>query len=309
MMIRHYFIFSLSIAFFFASAKKNNIVYEESDDNDEISMISDFESRNSFISYILVKGEQYLLKQKKSEKKQFSIVRDALAAWIAKDLNIAHSAQIIPLEENFVGKRNANWPAILLSVAPGKTIQNQPDSKYYYLSLKQRNGDGLFSSDRWFTEKILHQMTWHSQLPIIIALDTFLCNTDRHGNNLFYDAATDRFCAIDMDNIYRRNLPLLTIIKLLGMIAHKKKFTKKEIKALKSMKEVLQFLMNKYSENQIIDKLDYFVKQAGFRRNTPVFNNLQIAKKLELHKNIIKESRVSLHDLIQLLNRIIKKST
>ena len=52
---------------------------------------------------------------------------------------------------------------------------------------------------------IIYRMTWHVQLPIIVALDLFICNTDRHRGNLFYDAVTDTFCAIDMDDIFRCN--------------------------------------------------------------------------------------------------------
>jgi hypothetical protein len=309
MRIRHYLIFSLGIIVFSVSAKRKNVDSHKWINKKEISVVDNFESRNSFISYITIDQEPYLLKQKKLAEKQFSIVRDALAAWIAKDLNIAHSAHIIPLKEKFVGKKNTNWPAVILSIAPGKTLQQQPDCKYYYLSLKQRGVDGLFSPDRWFTETIINQMTWHPQLPIIIALDIFICNTDRHGNNLFYDPSTDTFCAIDMDNIYRRNLPLLTVIKLLCMIAHNKKFTKNEIEALKSMRDTLQFLIDKHSSKQIIDKLRSFVKQAGFKRNSVVFHDLQLTKRIDMHKQIIRESRASLYELIELLDMIINQYT
>ena len=37
----------------------------------------------------------------------------------------------------------------------------------------------------WLTEIIIDQMTWHRQLPIIIAFDLFISNTDRHRGNLF----------------------------------------------------------------------------------------------------------------------------
>lgn len=285
---------------------KNHSGYDElmSINQNAISVMGSFESPNSFISYVQIGGVKYLLKQKKSSEKQFLVVRDALAAWIAQDLGIAHSVYIIPSKKEFPGKKNMKLPAVLLTIAPGKTIRSQPNSKYYHLSLKQRKIDGIFSSNRWFTETIIHQMTWHRQLPVIIALDLFICNTDRHRNNLFYDPVTDTFCAIDMDNIFRRDLPAIAILKLKLMIARKKEFTQEEIKALTIMKETLQFLMNNYSVEHIIGKLYFFVEQARFIKGDSVFT-AKVMKKIARHKKLIIESRASLHKLISLLGTII----
>jgi hypothetical protein len=272
---------------------------------DDIAVIDSFESPNSFISKITIDGTKYLLKQKKASGKQFLVVRDALAAWIAKDLDIAHTVRIVPAKKKFPGKKNRSLPAVLLTIAPGKTIRSQPDSKYHHLALKQRNIDGIFSPDRWFTETIIHQMTWHPQLPVIIALDLFICNTDRHGDNLFYDSATDTFCAIDMDNIFRRDLSAIAVAKLKLMITRKKVFTLQEIKALISMKKTLQFLMEKYPVTRIIDKLHFFVDQAEFSKHDVKFT-AKIAQKIARHKKTITDSRTSLHALIYLLDTIIK---
>jgi len=273
----------------------------------DVSIIESVESTRSFISYVKIGGIKYLLKQKKAWSKQSSVIRDALAAWIAKDLGIAHSVCIISSKKEFPGKRNMASPAVLLSIAPGKTIRSQPNSKYYHLSLKQRKKiDGIFSPDRWFTETIVHQMTWHHQLPIVIALDLFICNTDRHRGNLFYDPTTDTFCAIDMDNIFKYNLPAIAITKLKLMIVHKKEFTREEIKALTVMKNTIQFLLNKYSVDDIINKLYFFVEQAQFSNDSKFTASLK--KKIAHHKKIIIESRVSLKVLVSLLERIIRLS-
>ena len=61
--------------------------------------------------------------------------------------------------------------------------------------------------------------------------------TDRHRANLFYDPETDCFCAIDMDNIFRRDLPAIAYEKLHLMLNNKKQFTKQEIKALIIMRD------------------------------------------------------------------------
>ena len=147
-------------------------------------------------------------------------------------------------------------------------------------------------------------MTWHPQLPVIIALDLFICNTDRHGGNLFYDPLTDAFCAIDMDNLFRRDLPAIAVAKLNIMRAHKKKFTRAEIEALTVMKETVQVLMKKYTVQTILDKLHFFVEQADFMKYDPEFTS-KVAKKIARHKKIITESRASLHVLISVLDTII----
>ncbi len=270
--------------------------YEES-----IFVLDELESHNSIINYVSIDGIRYLLKQKKAVSKQFCVVRDALAAYIAKDLAIAHTVKIIPANKQFPKKMNPKWPATLHSIAPGKTVRSQPESKYYNLSLKQREPGEI---NQWFTETIVYQMTWHWQLPIIIGLDLFICNTDRHRANLFYDPKTDLFCAIDMDNIFRRDLPGLAREKLKLMIERNKKFTDAEIKALMSMRDTLQFLLDRYSSTHLIDKLLFFCKQAGFAQDDPFYTE-KVAKKIARHKRIIIQSRTSAYALITLINKIV----
>jgi len=270
-----------------------------------VIVIDGFESRHSFISYVTIDGVKYLLKQKKIKSQQFSVVRDALSAWIAQDLDIAHSVSIIPPEEDFPGKKNKLWPATLHTIAPGKTVRSQKGSKYHALCLKQRVPGGVRPINRWLTETIIHQMTWHKQIPIIIGLDLFLCYTDRHGGNLFYDPATDSFCAIDMENIFRRDLPGLAYEKLLLMLHQGKQFSKKEIEALAKMRDIIAFLLDKYTSKKIIDKLHFFVKQAGFTKNSPSYTE-KIKKKIARHERIIIQSRASAYKLLLMLEKIIE---
>ena len=298
-MIIRLFLIGCCFAAMFSVVAKDHYSYREL-----VVLIGDFESKNSFISYVTIDGVTYLLKQKKTPSKQFSVVRDAFAAYIAKDLNIAQSVEIIPPNKEFPGKRNSVWPATIHTIAAGKTIRAQPESKYHLLRLKQRVPDGVLSTNRWLTETIIDQMTWHKQLPIIIALDIFICNTDRHQGNLFYDPKKDRFCAIDMDNIFRRNLPALACEKLNIMIDSGKEFTKKEIKALIKMRNTIQFLLDKHSVQKLVDKLYFFVEQAGFTQGSPLYTE-KIANKIARHEKIIVESRISAYGLIALLNKII----
>jgi hypothetical protein len=269
-----------------------------------IFLINTVEAKNSFISYVTIDGHKYIVKQKKDITKKISIVRDALAAYIAKKLFIAHSVKIISSKKNFPGKVYPMEPGAILTIAPGATIRDQPESKYYSLCLKQRNINGELLPDRWLTENIIYQITWHWQLPIIIGLDLFICNTDRHKGNLFYDPQTDSFCAIDMDNIFRRNLPGLAYEKLNIMINNKKQFTHEEIEALISVRDTLQFLLNKYKPKRLIAKLHHFAKKAGLKKGSFVEVE-KIKRRIAEHEEMIIQSRASVYKLIAILNKII----
>jgi hypothetical protein len=300
-------IFLLSISTLSLSkASVNEIAYLE----------GGFESSNAFINYVVINGVRYIVKQKKECKKTIiSVIRDALAAYIAKDLGIAHSVEIIPTDNDIIGKVYQHCPATLLGIAKGKIIrQLAQDHKFFQLSLQQRNVDKNVDKldekilNKWLDETIISQITWHKQLPIIIALDLFLCNSDRHRGNLFYDDVTDSFCAIDMDNIYRRNLPQFACQNLKKMVnVDKKKFSKKEIKSLKKMKKVLELLMQKYTPDKVIAQLYKFAQQAGYVDDDSEINH-SVTKKIEWHKNIINQSYRSTRKLISILNDIIKKS-
>src|SRR5690242_7928628 len=73
--------------------------------NENIETISTRETKNCFVTLVKINGVVYLVKQKKNFKKQLAVVRDALAAYIAQDLNnIAHQVVIISPSRNFPGK-------------------------------------------------------------------------------------------------------------------------------------------------------------------------------------------------------------
>ena len=267
-----------------------------------------FESVNSFIRYLTINGKRYILKQKKDASRLMTAIREALAAYIAQDLHIAHSVKIIAIEDDISGKVNVQSPATLHTIAAGKSVRSQPESRYSQLCLKQRSPEDLLLG-RWLTEEIIDQITWHKQLPLIIALDLFISNTDRHGDNLFYDPVTDRFCAIDMDNIFRRDLPELARKKLIIMVKiQKKKFTKEEIVALTSVRNTLQFLSRRHSPNDIIAKLHFFAQQISNKKNSVIHSKVMI-KKIKSHEKMIIKSHKSLYRLIGVLNEIIMSST
>ena len=267
------------------------------------------DSTNSYISYVSINKKPYIIKQKKDNTKQImAVTREALASYIAKDLKVAQYVQIISATDLIPGKLYSTYPATLHTLAPGKMVSQLHNHKYFLLSLKQRYFQGQKITGKWLTETIIDQITWHKDLAVIVALDLFIGNTDRNRRNLFYDEATDAFCAIDMENIYRRNVAEMACQKLYEMITiNKKKFTSQEIEALKTVKHTLEFLYKKYPPYKTIAHFDKYVALAGYIQDgSPL--HMKLAKKIGRHKDMIQQSYYSTYKLISILNNIINKS-
>jgi len=270
-----------------------------------VSLINTVETKNCFVSYVMVSGKQYLVKQKKDSKKQLAAVRDALAAWIAEALGVAHKVDVIPWKRNFPGKVRSSWPATLHTLAPGKTVREQRDSKYNALRLRQFWARVATFSEKGLTRAIITYMTWHRQLPEIVALDLFIGNSDRHCGNLCYDPNTDTFCAIDMDDTFNKDLCLLAYKKLKLMVeTDNVPFTRQEIMALTRMRDTLKLLIRRYRPHDIIPKLYFFAHKAGFSRGNKMYND-RIRRKLLFFERMIISSNASAGKLIALLDKII----
>jgi hypothetical protein len=290
------------MSFFFTINVRADNFY---DDIDNSVLVDSFETKNCFASYVMIRGGKYLVKQKKVYKKQLAVVRDALAAYIAKDLAIAHHVYIIPSKKNFPGKVNPAWPATLHTIAPGETVRKQRNSKYNALRIKQVWAQAKSFDEKGLTRTIINYMTWHWQLPIIVALDLIIGNSDRHCGNLCYDPQTDTFCAIDMDDTFNKDLSIIAYKKLEEMANDKKnKFTQEELRALSQMKKTLKFLVNKYKPQDLINKLHFFVKKAGFIKGSKLYDD-SVKKKISYYEVMIIQSNKSAHKLITLLSKIV----
>ena len=272
---------------------------------EEVELLNTIETKHCFISYVKINGTVYLLKQKKDYKKQLAVVRDALAAYVAEKLNIAHLVDVINANENFPGKIKPQWPATLHTLAPGETVRKLRQCKYNALRLRQFWAQAQSFDEKGITKSIIEQMTWHRQIPEIIALDLIIGNSDRHCGNLCYDAQTNKFCAIDMDDTFNKDLCLLAYQKFQHMLATENiVFTKAEIRALTYMRNTLMFLMQQHKPQDLIHKLYFFAQKAGFCKGNKIYNN-RIQRKLLSYELMIIQTYTSAHKLISLLNKII----
>ena len=155
---------------------------------------------------------------------------------------------------------------------------------------------------------MLYWMAQHPQLVTIVALDTFLCNHDRHRGNLFYNKKTDSFCAIDMDSSFKYNLAELACKNFTKMM---KKglfpLKKKELQVLIEYRNALLVLLKQHNPEHTIMMFDQFIKKAGFVEGASFFAS-RFVDELEDNKEVIRKSYEEVKDLVKILNDIIKKA-
>jgi hypothetical protein len=276
---------------------------------EKFELISTRETKNCIVSLVKIDGIVYLVKQKKDPRKQLAVVRDALASHIAEALKIAQQIAIVSCEEQMPGKIKSAWPATIHTLAPGKTVREQKESKYSALRLRQFWAGAKTFDDKGLTRSIITQMTWHKNLPIIVALDLMIANSDRHCGNICYDASTDTFFAIDMDDTFNKDLCSFACEKIKYMLKQDQEpFTHEEIKALIVMRDTLKFLVKRHTPEDLIQKLYYFAKQAGFYKGNKIYT-IRIENKLLHYEDIIKKSHASAHKLILLLDKIVVRKS
>ena len=274
----------------------------------KIMLLNTIETKNCFVSFVQIGTQVFLVKQKKVDNKIIAVVCDALAACIAKNLHIAHQVDIIHFKKNFPGKIRTLWPATLHTIALGETVRKQKNSIYSTLRLRQLWALAKNFEETGLTRAIISQMTWHRQLPIIIALDLIIGNSDRHCGNLCYDAETDKFCAIDMDDTFNKDLCYVACKKLEMMINDpKNSFTIQEINAFIQLRKTLKYILKNFKAPHVVKKLYSFARRAGFVVGSPLYTH-SIERKLLLYESMIIQSWMNAHKLVVLLNKIIEKN-
>lgn len=168
-----------------------------------------YETADCFISFLQHSRGKFVVKQIKdpSPDEQFLLVLDASGCHIAETSHISvNQVMIIPPTRVFPGKKIPELPATLHTMAMGVSTDQGCD--YQDVDIHQRfrkensamwhEWGALAPEKTSLTLAIIQHMTRHSDLPPIVALDTFLGNADRSAPNLFYDLVTDHFCGIDM---------------------------------------------------------------------------------------------------------------
>lgn len=270
--------------------------------SDNIKFIRTQEKESCHINFITIDGQLFLVKQKKklTARKVLGSVREALTAYIAENfIDLAHKVDIIPAGKKMPGKICVECPATLHSIAPGKAVRGM-ESPYKQMDIRQKVTG--------FNRAMLKWMAKHPELITIVALDTFLCNGDRHRANIFYNKEDDSFCAIDMESSYRHNYCQWACNNWSEIMNDSSCFlTKSEVNILSEYIRVLELLINKYNSKKVIKKYYDFLAQAGFPKNHVMINK-GFKEGIKHNIRIIQESYQDAKRLIIILKSLIKRS-
>ncbi len=265
----------------------------------------------SYIAYICdTQGKQYVVKQIKNEEphEQFLLVVDCLAAYIASSIGIpCNRVEIIPPSVPHVGKKFQHLPATLHSLAPGVALIDYEglfgdlDIQQQFLPVGAKLGP-VPIEHKGLSKTVISNMARHSQLPKLVAYDTFIGNADRRDGNLFYDEDTDTFCGIDMGLAYKQNLCKEALSQLQRLINTGHQFTKKELRALGQYTQMLNILIAQFPPSLLSKKLVEFAEQAGFNCNKP---SIVVKHLVMFYEDMIKESYEDAIALVALLEKSV----
>jgi len=279
-------------------------------DHNKIVPYKFLESQKS--SYIVFvkddEGNHYIIKQEKSVMlgKQMRAICEALCAHISLSLDIpSQYVRIIPVNVPFPGKFITKRVGTIHSLVPGETIRSNPNGLYAKLDIKQSTDKDLLFEQQGFNEKTIYWMSQHHQLPLIVALDTFVGNKDRNKANILYDVESNSFYAIDMALMYdiqSSSKPVAQIAcdHVVAMIEQNKRFSEKELEALQAYRLMLKKLVHYYPPQTMCELFDDFFLESKITA-TPFFNAKEITITVNLYKRAIRQSYIDIKKLIYLL--------
>jgi hypothetical protein len=263
-----------------------------------VRLIKTLEMRFCYISFVEIDGEEYIVKQKKSDfqRKLLGVVRDPVMAHFSENFINAHLVGVIPAGKKFIGKPRTDWPATIHTIAPGKMMKAQ-DSPYNEMDIKQ--------GEIGFRRDMLKWMMRDDTIMRMVAYDLFFCNHDRHRGNLFYNPKDKTFCAIDMDSAFKHNLCALACKYFKALLESKDfKLKNREINALVALKGYLQFLIDNFSPKCTLKMYDYFLFKAGFVEGAE-FYLPRHALEIQDNKRVIARSYEDAKRLIKIIEHIV----
>lgn len=265
--------------------------------------------------------EKFVLKQIISPKRdeQFLLARDLVASKIGIICNIPiNEVFIMPIED--VNQKNSydirfypNRAATIHKLAGGNSLcEFLPNflNETFDIQQKTFNPDSPWqkkwpvkNNEQGLTKNVIISMSYHNELPKIVAFDTFVGNSDRSLPNIFYDNLKNCFCGIDHSAAFNNyNLPLLAIKQLEDL--WKKGFfencNKQLKKGLKIYSQTLESLCEKISSEDV-EKLF----QAYACHIFTGHNKWWLEERIKRHANAFKENRSTTRKLISLLQKIL----
>ena len=163
----------------------------------QMEHVRDLTTSRSWLSLVqrVEGGKQFVIKQTRDHIPchYITAVRTVLASWIAQTVSLSmdHAVLICP-HDIVLGKYYASSSASLHTIIPGEVIYKYP--RFNTVQIRQSTTGSVVG-----IRKIISSIAVHHDLACVAAFDTFVGNTDRSNNNLFYDEQSDRVYGLDQE--------------------------------------------------------------------------------------------------------------
>ncbi len=273
---------------------------------DKIAVVdSILDHKRSYIVFIQDKDDNlFLIKQSRECKPAnksgpLMHAREMLAGYIAESNGIpANRIRMIPPGCPFPGKLYTQKPATLHTVVPGRHCKDYP--------FIQQTHEKRVPQDQWgLNYKVIQDMSTHPDLPLIVALDSFIANGARRNGSFFYDQKNDRYWAIDLESLWKTNIAALAC-KLINTLLNDTLFkpTPEELSGLIVYRDTLKKMNERHPSDVLHMKLDEFLVQAGIVPGSPFFDD-EVAQVIQYYKKSISESYASCLKLVESLDKLI----
>jgi hypothetical protein len=269
----------------------------------------------SHADYIFLKdpyGQEWIYKQitEKSADDQLSILLEALASDIATALDFPlNQVKLIRAEDTFDHRIWDRYPGSLHLKVPGLCVEQVSPWADFDIHQKFRTpfmiaSKGVLDPQEIGLRRItIQNMSKHSDLPKIVALDTYLGNIDRSAPNVFYERASNRFYGIDMGNCLMANLAQCAHESLERLFSERP-FSEEERQGLREYHKALLTLIEKFPPEKTLALLNQHLTTAGFVPSNDLLLNEDTEQKIAKWKRMIKQSYQSSLDLSRLLEKI-----
>ncbi len=264
-------------------------------------------------------GNKYCVKLMKDrpgmvpERRDCRLIIESFCSYIAESIDAPMNVvEIIPMDIEFIGKNIKGRLASLHTFAYGKQL-DQPgpycnlDMSKHFKQLIKASKQKLLSQKvkEGFMMSMITEMSRHHQLPIIVALDTFVGNFDRTCSSLFYDQKSDQFCGIDMERAFRlgKDLSQRLYQFFLGILdGLSVQLNNSELEALILYRNTLRKLLQKNKPVFLRKLLDKIIIKSKIDLSVK-----EISNQIRIYKNNIDKTYIYTKKLVKILDKVIKK--
>ena len=247
-------------------------------------------------------GNKFCVKQKRARKT--NVLCSVVASYIAKSCDIpVNEVRIIPTDLAFPGKTFEEEVATLHTFIPGKNRRHAFSQK---LSLKQYIKK-VTEKRQGLTRRVIHDMSLHHDLIRIVALDTFVSNSDRASSNIFFHKETNRYYGIDLELAFklpsRRDLGRVACYQIEWFIKNNINFSSAELRGLKKYNKILKKLLKKNPPQKLHVLLDQVAELSGLLVNA----DWELLRDIERIKEKMTLQYENIQKLVRLIDHFIEQ--